>query len=464
MKRIALLFMVAMLVMFGVLVKAQAKENMLEFNFYEYDKFDDLDERENIIFNILINTKLVDVKTTVNDDTGESTHVVSNNGKTFLTVVDSYDSSTNSYNTISEELDFNSFTKDDDIEYYFSELEKEDIAENPDDPFKGYDGIIVHFSNKPGTVLIKKIELIERTGMAVINSPATIDGLNINVDVKFKDVNDKVVYKALVKNNTENDYYLTKGNINNTDEYIKYEFDYDEDNDVIKAGETRYVTITMSYDKEVPTAMLSTGKYQSAQKLGLTLSTEKEEIVAEANPKTVDGVMKAVLVLAISVVLLVIMIKVRALRKAMMVVLALVMIMPAVAKAIEKLDITINTKAEVTTKPSFGVYTIESNEPTYYEYEEGMTWEEWLDSEYNTDDLSYIFVSGEEDYFKCVFKSLPSTSTTQFRSAQAPSPISLCDQYQHKESIEITDNILPVSETYYGVFYHIPDLADTILH
>ncbi len=435
MKKIALLFMVVMLVMFGVLAKVQAKENVLEVNLYEYEKISDIEE-DDVVSNLI--SKMIDSNTIIPNcesvgSNGEETCSLSYNGKIFNISTIKYDPLTNNTTYLSDELSFENFTRDDTFEYIFSDQEKAYFIENPDDPFAGYDKIIVNFSNRPGSVMIKNIELIEKTGMAVINSPATIDGLNINVDVKFKDVNDRVVYKALVKNNSDKDYYLTKGNISNTDEYIKYEFDYDEGNDIIKSGETRYVTITMSYDKEVPAAMLATGKYQSAQKLGLVLTTEKEEIVAEANPKTVDGVMKAVLVLAISIVLLVIMVKVRALRKAMMVVLALVMIMPAVAKAIEKLDITINTKAEVTKNPSFGYYKVDASEPIYYEYEEGMTWEDWYNSEY-FDDNVYIFLSGEEDYFKCEAGLIDGD----------------CFQFEHTIKDSNNEQIRPFIEVYYG--------------
>ncbi len=400
MKNKTLLFVAAIFVMFGVMTNVHAADKVLDVNLYEYDGYDEMSELEqDAIFLIENNSNLFSF-TCVNDGSESTCEYFYNNIK--------YSSYILNFDTGEETCEFilDSFTVADDYEYVLTDYDKADNS-----ILSYYDKIVVHFSNVPAPkeVIIRKIELVERVGMAVINSPAKINGLNIDVDVKFKDVNDRVVYKALVNNYSDNDYYLTKGNINSTDEYIKYVFEYDGDEEIIKAGEEKEVTITLLYNKEVPATVLASGKYETTQVLGMTLTTEKEETVA--NPKTVDEIVKIVAILVISIALLVLMIKVQMIRKVMMIVLAVMIAVPMIAKAIEKINITINTSVEVTKNPSFAIYLDEARTPVYYEYEEGMTWEEWFDSDYNVDDI-YVDYYGSEEYYDCVTAKLFSNMTT----------------------------------------------------
>jgi hypothetical protein len=383
--------------MFGVMINVHAEEKVLEVNFYEYENMEDMSDLENRAFRFVTDrySDLFENEYIDHDDSYDFN--LKYNGKRYYVGTFNYDTQVESGYFVLDD-----FNEDDSIELVLTDRLKEAINDDFDySVLAYYDKIVLHFSNAPAPreVKIKKIELVERVGMAVINSPAKINGLNIDVDVKFKDVNDRVVYKALVKNNTDNDYYLTKGNINSTDEYIKYVFEYDGDEEIIKAGEEKEVTITLLYNKEVPATVLASGKYETTQVLGMTLTTEKEETVA--NPKTVDEIVKIVAILVISIALLLLMIKVQMIRKVMMIVLAVMIAVPMIAKAIEKINITINTNVEVTKNPSFAVYINDAKIPVYYEYEEGMTWEEWYDSDYNVDDIIVdVFYSSE--YEACI--------------------------------------------------------------
>ena len=89
------------------------------------------------------------------------------------------------------------------------------------------------------TVYIKDIEVVETTGSAV-SSNQTYNVRDINLELKFKDLNDSVKYKITIKNDDIEDFYLSELVDNTTSEYITYTYDVGDSN-VFKRGEEKII-------------------------------------------------------------------------------------------------------------------------------------------------------------------------------------------------------------------------------
>ena len=92
--------------------------------------------------------------------------------------------------------------------------------------FDLYDRFVLILSDvvpeKTNEVYISSLRLEDQSDDVLINSVALPNGLNIDVDVRFKNVGDYVKYKVVVKNATNKDYKIDDKTRFGASEYIKY--------------------------------------------------------------------------------------------------------------------------------------------------------------------------------------------------------------------------------------------------
>jgi hypothetical protein len=222
-------------------------------------------------------------------------------------------------------------------------------------------------------VKISKIELIEKTDTVEIMEEPTFEGLNINVHLNFSKVGEIVKYKVTVKNNSKKDYEMENSTKFNDGEYIKYEITLDEKNTVIKAGEEKDITLTISYVKEVPEDAFVDGKVTEKNSSVIVLSNNDEE----KNPYTKSGI---AIIIAIAVLALIITITLISKKKALLLLIIPVMLIPVTIFALEKLSINIQTDIVIDQYKTARAYFCEEK-PTDFIYRPGMTWEDFFDSE-----------------------------------------------------------------------------------
>ena len=106
-------------------------------------------------------------------------------------------------------------------------------------------------------IVISDLEMIESTGYAEDISSPSINNQLINTNLKLYDVGDSITYRFNIKNNSNEDYDLSK-NISN-DEYTKYELI--TDNNKIKAGEEKTVQLKITHQKRVDDSKYNGGRY-----------------------------------------------------------------------------------------------------------------------------------------------------------------------------------------------------------
>ena len=222
-------------------------------------------------------------------------------------------------------------------------------------------------------VKISKIELIEKTDTVDILEEPTFEGLNINVHLNFSKVGEIVKYKVTVKNNSKKDYEMENSTKFNDKEYIKYEIALDEKNTVIKAGEEKDITLTISYIKEVPEDAFVDGKVTEKNSSVIVLSNNDEE----KNPYTKSGI---AIIIAIAVLALIITITLISKKKALLLLIIPVMLIPITIFALEKISINIKTDIVIDQYKTARAYFCDET-PTDFIYRPGMTWEDFFDSE-----------------------------------------------------------------------------------
>ena len=232
-------------------------------------------------------------------------------------------------------------------------------------------------------VYIRSAELDSKSDGASENSAIKFDGLDVDVNIKFTEINDYVKYKINIKNRSNKDYIISNKNITNISDYMSYELTFDDDSDIVKAGTNKVVYLTIKYKNEVPEEKL-VSTYTEDKNFNIELQNEDGTAAKIENPKTGIESVIPMLIIAVSGVVAFIVLR-KHTRSKMLVLILLVSLLPLGAYALETITIDIDSKVEIDATKEFcyitGIYT--DFLKVYYKYRDGMTWQEYLDSDYN---------------------------------------------------------------------------------
>ena len=225
---------------------------------------------------------------------------------------------------------------------------------------------------------ISNIEYIEKSEFAEILEDASFEGKKININIRFKKLNDFVKYKITIKNNTENNYSIKSSK--ELSDYVTANFEGIKDTDeVIEANSTKDVYFIVTYDKQVSEEEFARNalKVTTEETTTIELSVKNNAItVEEKNPKTNNAYpIVLTIVLGASIIAIVILTKN---KKSLLALFVLTAAIPITIYALEKIDIEVSSKIEIK-HPYFSM-----RENTYL-FDAGMTWEEFLASDYNID-------------------------------------------------------------------------------
>lgn len=181
---------------------------------------------------------------------------------------------------------------------------------------------------------------------ATVEADITVSGGNIVNDLTFHKLNDSITYTLTFKNNDSKDYIIKGISDNNSNEYLKYEYDQHAD-ETIKAGETKDIELKVTYIKEVT----DTSKRNATDTVKLSFDiedTEGNKLVSNVtiNPKTNDGIAAYIVIAAASAIgLAVLLFKT---KKSGKILVMLALILPIAVKAAEaSFIITINSKLKL---------------------------------------------------------------------------------------------------------------------
>lgn len=230
-------------------------------------------------------------------------------------------------------------------------------------------------------ITIDNIQLVEKSDKVVELEQVKNEGLKIWFNLKFVDLNDYAKYEFDVINSSDIDYKLSDGSDFKEESYISYVYEGNDDL-VIKAGETKNVVVKVVYSKKVENKDFVDNVYKSEN--NMSLSFVKEEKVE--NPNTSSELIGiSCLLFFVSLVLVIYGSKRK--RELMILILGFGLI-PLITKAVELLKIDINVKVEIAKQVEMGTFSL-CYEDDVFQFEKGMTFEEWMESDYNTSDYEF---------------------------------------------------------------------------
>ena len=238
-------------------------------------------------------------------------------------------------------------------------------------------------------ISIGSLKLVDSSNDNVEVSDASIVDNKIKVDLKFSDVDDYAQYSFVIKNDSDEDYELSDKSIDIDSDYIDYTLSTNDNLNIIKAGEEKTVLLNIKYSKEVDSSSFKDGSYTESKIMNLNYSYDKKSNpIADIieNPKT--GAFKYFLVLVALIVFALLIIKERKKSKVMLLLLVLGLI-PISINALCTCNISVESNVVIEKSTprllTFKYVYSECEKPDInfdFEYEEGMTIGEWLNSEY----------------------------------------------------------------------------------
>lgn len=112
-------------------------------------------------------------------------------------------------------------------------------------------------------IKIESISVIEQSDNVNFKEDPTINGKEINLNLNFLEVGDRIKYKLVVKNESAEEFNLDSSNVST--DYVDYTIN-SYDGNVLKANTSKILFLTINYKKEVPSDKLVNGFFNDSKK------------------------------------------------------------------------------------------------------------------------------------------------------------------------------------------------------
>ena len=188
-----------------------------------------------------------------------------------------------------------------------------------------------------GGVTIKSIDLVDKSINTAEASKAKANGLSMDFDLKFKEVNDYAKYKIVVENKDNKDYKISVDSNFENSKYISYKYD---NADILKANSDTEFYVTVTYNKKLDESNYVDGKYSEKNSAVLKLSDGVN------NPKTFNNSW-SLIVFVIMCVTLIFLFTNKKNRGMNVLILFSLLSVPLFVKAIDYLKITVNSNVVI---------------------------------------------------------------------------------------------------------------------
>ncbi len=201
-------------------------------------------------------------------------------------------------------------------------------------------------------VKIESIDVLEKSENTEVLTPASFNGLDIDLDIRFLEKDDYILYKVVVANDSNKDYKINNTTNFGASDHIKYEYSYNDGNSVVKANSKQTMSIRVSYARLVdPSQMDASGTYTEQKNMVVKLSRGSSII---ANPETGNAII-ALLIITV-IVCTASIIGIRKHNKVTAMLLIIGLSLPITILALDELQIKVNSKVTINTLSEFCVY------------------------------------------------------------------------------------------------------------
>ena len=142
-------------------------------------------------------------------------------------------------------------------------------------------------------IKIEKVELNEIRGNAEEISESNNNNNQINVNAKMNVIGDSLTYKVTIKNTSNSDYIFDENQIKK--DYINYDISYEDESNIIKAGEEKIIYLRLNYQEKPQVENLTNGVFTSNNQVSFNLT--KENTIE--NPVTGNNVILCLIIIFI---------------------------------------------------------------------------------------------------------------------------------------------------------------------
>ncbi len=223
-------------------------------------------------------------------------------------------------------------------------------------------------------VSIESVMLDSKSENTEITNEATYEGLSINFDIKFNEVNDYAKYKIVINNQSDEDYEITEDSNFNNSEYIRYEYSYENNNKKVLKNSKTTLFITIKYNEEVPEESFHNGSFIKTNNIVIDLGNETIDVPNTIiNPKTGDSLFIIILVFIITVGISLILYKTNKKKQFLSIFIIIIALLPVSIHAIKKLQIKIESKIEIKEQYNLGKYLVRNYPEKFAKYEGQVT-------------------------------------------------------------------------------------------
>ena len=237
-------------------------------------------------------------------------------------------------------------------------------------------------------VEIKSISnYVDKSDAAEELEKPNIEGLKLGFKLKFTKQDDFIKYKFIIKNNTDKDYEIDNSSTFNEKKFIRYDYEVENNAKVLKANEELSITVTITYVKELDDSEFYNGVFTETNQVSLELVNDSNEVIDNpiikmaTNPETSTGyILLAIIAIILSLALILFISN----KKAKLFLLTILLLIPITIYALERIKIDVETYIEIRKVNTFKLNISDCNggQSKLIEYEQGMTWEEFINSSY----------------------------------------------------------------------------------
>ena len=217
-------------------------------------------------------------------------------------------------------------------------------------------------------IAIESITIDEKSDTATELSKPTKDGMNIEFDLSFAQVNDYLKYKVIINNPTNEEYQIEKEAKFNSSDYLTYKYEFDNNSNIIKKNSKLTMYITITYKTEIPNDKLIDGKFIENNNVSINLANDKNI----KNPITGNSIFILVFILMIVTIISFVLFKNTRNKKYLNIMIFSLLLIPIGIYALEKLQINITTKITIEKTPQEKNCTFDGDMVQGAEYTNGI--------------------------------------------------------------------------------------------
>ena len=141
-------------------------------------------------------------------------------------------------------------------------------------------------------IKIESIVLDSTNGNIEETSNPNADNNQVNLGLKMNVIDDSITYKLVITNTSNQDYTFDKNSLST--DYVNYNITYEDNTNLVKAGESKVIFLTVNYSNKPSIDKLNNGLLVDNPKVSFNLQKEEAQTVIEevakaiVNPDTKD--------------------------------------------------------------------------------------------------------------------------------------------------------------------------------